>query len=71
MLTVLILQTAQLATEANVIKLRNARLANTIDLHLALGGSFDAAPPGDTQTSRSSPTATSPGGPIRLLTLRD
>jgi len=39
-----ILQAAQLATEADVIKLRNARLANTIDLHLALGGSFDTAP---------------------------
>ncbi len=44
MLTVLILQTTQLATQADVIKLRNAELANRIDLHLALGGSFDAAP---------------------------
>jgi NodT family efflux transporter outer membrane factor (OMF) lipoprotein len=41
---VLQLQTAQLSVEADVIKLRNARLANRINLHLALGGSFEAAP---------------------------
>lgn len=41
---VLQLQTAQLAVEADVIKSRNARLANRINLHLALGGSFEAAP---------------------------
>ncbi len=38
------LQAEQLVVEANVIKLRNARIANRIRLHLALGGSFDAAP---------------------------
>ena len=44
LLSVLILQWEQLATQASVIKLRNAQLANRINLHLALGGSFDAAP---------------------------
>jgi len=44
LLSVLILQSEELATQASVIKLRNARLANRIDLHLALGGGFDAAP---------------------------
>jgi multidrug efflux system outer membrane protein len=40
---VLQLQTTQLSVEADVIKLRNTRLANRINLHLALGGSFEAA----------------------------
>ena len=44
LLSVLILQSEQLATQGDVIKLRNAQLANRINLHLALGGSFDAAP---------------------------
>jgi outer membrane protein TolC len=46
LLTVLLYQTAQLERHANVIELRNAQLANRIDLHLALGGSFEelAAP---------------------------
>ena len=44
LLSVLILQEAELETQASVIKLRNARLANRIDLHLALGGGFGAAP---------------------------
>ena len=39
------LQTAQLATELNVIKLRGAQRANRVRLYQALGGSFDAAPP--------------------------
>ncbi len=38
------LQTDQLAVESNVIQLRNAQIANRIQLHLALGGGFDAAP---------------------------
>lgn len=41
LLSVLQLQEAQLASEAAVIKLRSAQLANRIELHLALGGSFD------------------------------
>jgi NodT family efflux transporter outer membrane factor (OMF) lipoprotein len=38
------LQTEQFAVEENVIKLRNAKVTNRIQLHLALGGSFDTAP---------------------------
>jgi len=44
MLSVLQLQEAQLTSEADLVKLRNAQLANRIQLHLALGGSFDSAP---------------------------
>jgi outer membrane protein TolC len=44
MLQVLQLQTSALGVEADVIKMRNARLANRIALHLVLGGSFDAVP---------------------------
>jgi outer membrane protein TolC len=44
LLSVLVVQVAQIASQADVIKLRNAQLANCINLHLALGGSFDAAP---------------------------
>jgi multidrug efflux system outer membrane protein len=44
MLTVLQLEERQLASQSNVIELRSARLSNRINLHLALGGSFDAAP---------------------------
>ncbi|MCG6870091.1 MAG: TolC family protein [Gammaproteobacteria bacterium] len=38
------LQSEQIGVESNVIQLRNAQIANRIQLHLALGGSFDAAP---------------------------
>lgn len=41
---VLQLQTSQLSVEADVIKVRSARIANRINLHLALGGSFEGAP---------------------------
>ncbi len=41
---VLQLQTAQLSVQADVIRARNVRLANRINLHLALGGSFEAKP---------------------------
>jgi hypothetical protein len=34
--------TTQLSVESDVIRVRNARLANRINLHLALGGSFEA-----------------------------
>ena len=37
------LQTEQLAVEEKVIKLRNAKVTNRIQLHLALGGSFDTS----------------------------
>jgi multidrug efflux system outer membrane protein len=43
LLSALILQSEQLSTQSYVIKLRNAQLANRINLHLALGGGFDAA----------------------------
>ncbi|MBL8540084.1 MAG: TolC family protein [Betaproteobacteria bacterium] len=38
------LQAGQLGAEAALIKLRGQQRANRIQLHLALGGSFDAAP---------------------------
>jgi outer membrane protein TolC len=38
------LQTAQLASEANLIKLRGAQRTNRVRLYQVLGGSFDAAP---------------------------
>jgi len=44
LLSVLQLQADQIASTVRVIQLRNAQLANRIDLHLALGGSFDAEP---------------------------
>ncbi len=44
LLPLLQLQAAQIASQVEVIKLRNARLANRINLHLALGGSFDSEP---------------------------
>jgi NodT family efflux transporter outer membrane factor (OMF) lipoprotein len=44
LLSVLEIQTRQILSESDVIKARNAQLANHIDLHLALGGSFDASP---------------------------
>lgn len=37
LLSVLQLQSDQIASQANLIKLRNAQLANRIELHLALG----------------------------------
>jgi outer membrane protein TolC len=44
MLSVLQLQEGQLENQAKLIQLRFVLLANRINLHLALGGSFDAAP---------------------------
>jgi outer membrane protein TolC len=44
LLSVLQLQSDQIASQANLIKLRNVQLANRIDLHLSLGGSFESAP---------------------------
>jgi multidrug efflux system outer membrane protein len=41
---VLQLQTSELSVESDVIRVRNARFANRINLHLALGGSFETAP---------------------------
>jgi len=44
LLSVLQLQTGQIESQANLIKLRNTQLANRINLHLALGGSFESSP---------------------------
>jgi outer membrane protein TolC len=44
MLSVLQLQEGLLQSRAKLIQLRYALLANRINLHLALGGGFDAAP---------------------------
>ena len=41
LLSVLQLQAEQIASDVSVIKLRNTQLANRINLHLALGGSFE------------------------------
>jgi len=44
LLSVLQLQAGQIESQANLIKLRNTQLANRINLHLVLGGSFDSSP---------------------------
>jgi len=38
------LQSVQLASEATLIKLRASQRTNRVQLHLALGGGFDAQP---------------------------
>ena len=43
-LPMLQVQAEQIASQASVVRLQNAQLSNRINLHLALGGSFDAAP---------------------------
>jgi outer membrane protein, multidrug efflux system len=50
LLSVLQLQESQIQSQAELIKLRNAQLANRINLHLALGGSFDSSPADYPQT---------------------
>ena len=44
MLSLLQLQTAQVETEMEIVQTTNSQLANRINLHLGLGGSFDASP---------------------------
>jgi outer membrane protein TolC len=44
LLTLLIIQREQLASQAELVRLQNAQLTDRINLHLALGGSFDAKP---------------------------
>jgi multidrug efflux system outer membrane protein len=46
LLSVLQLQEGQIESQTVLIKLRNTQLANRINLHLALGGSFDSSPAG-------------------------
>jgi len=55
LLTVLQLQEAQNQSEADLIKTRNAQLATRIQLHLALGGSFDPQPEVDVAGSDTLP----------------
>jgi outer membrane protein, multidrug efflux system len=59
LLSVLQLQTDEIATQAELIKARNSQLANHINLHLALGGSFTSSPsvtpPNMTTTSFQTP----------------
>jgi outer membrane protein TolC len=43
-LSVLQLQEGQIQSQASLIEIRNMQLANRINLHLALGGSFDSSP---------------------------
>jgi len=43
LLSVLQLQEGQIQSQTDLIKLRNTQLANRINLHLALGGSFDGS----------------------------
>ena len=43
--SILALQRSVLETESAVLTLQRARIANRVDLHLALGGSFDDPPP--------------------------
>jgi outer membrane protein TolC len=59
--SVLQFQAQQIASEAELIKLGRTRLVNRINLHLGLGGSFDAAP------ATAAATATPPEGgqPVR------
>ncbi len=54
-LQLLQLQAAQIASQVQVVKLRNAQLANRIDLHLALGGSFDSPSASTSKKARGNP----------------
>src|SRR5277367_3948630 len=51
-LSVLQLQEGQIQSQIDLIKLRNTQLANRINLHLALGGSFDSSPAGTTTMTK-------------------
>jgi hypothetical protein len=53
LLTVLIIQTAQLQSQRDLITLRNAQLANRIDLHLALGGDVEPGGPDEERSGSS------------------
>ena len=48
LLSVLQLQEGEIQSQSDLIRLRNAQLANRINLHLALGGSFDSSSVGAT-----------------------
>jgi len=53
LLSLLQLEAAQLSAQSAVIQLRDLQLTNRINLHLALGGGFDASPAGAGDGSRS------------------
>ncbi|MGA7409620.1 MAG: efflux transporter outer membrane subunit, partial [Bryobacteraceae bacterium] len=59
MLAVLQLQTAQIEGEMQIVQTVDSQLANRVNLHLALGGSFDATPaatpPNNSATSFRTP----------------
>ena len=57
LLSVLQLQEGEIGSRAALITLRNTQLANRINLHLALGGSFDSSP------ARTLPAATASNNP--------
>lgn len=52
LLSVLQLQEGQIQSQADLIKLVNTQLANRVNLHLALGGSFDSSPAGATSATK-------------------
>lgn len=52
LLSVLQLQEGQIQSKADLIKLRNTQLANRVNLHLALGGSFDGLPAAATTSTK-------------------
>jgi outer membrane protein TolC len=54
LLSVLQLREGQIQSQSDLIKLRNTQLANRINLHLALGGSFDSSPATTVPTPRAS-----------------
>ncbi|HQR39592.1 MAG TPA: efflux transporter outer membrane subunit [Blastocatellia bacterium] len=56
LLPVLQLQSEQLLTQASIIKLQDAQLANRVKLHLALGGGFDSEPAATMQPPPPTPT---------------
>lgn len=56
LLSVLQLQEGQIQSQADLIQLRNAQLANRINLHLALGGSFDSSPASTIPVARAAKT---------------
>jgi NodT family efflux transporter outer membrane factor (OMF) lipoprotein len=63
LLPVLQLQAAQLAVQADLIRVRNARLQNRIQLHLALGGGWDQGPAAGAVAPSATPSATPSANP--------
>ena len=55
LLSVLQLQQGQIQSQAELIKLLNMQLANRVNLHLALGGSFDNSPATSTPAAAGHP----------------